>query len=61
MAQELSSPAQLCLSCVEGQMATGIMTGVRDTAVRQKLFAITPKEQEAVNVCRSDEMINAVF
>ena len=42
-------------------MATGIMTGVRDTPVRQKLFAITPKEQEAVNVCRSDEMINAVF
>ena len=55
--KSLAGPAQLCPTCVDEQMATGIMTGVRDTAVRQKLFAITPfpKEQEAVNVCRSEE------
>ncbi len=50
--KSLAGPAQLCGSCVDEQMATGIMTGIRDAATKQKLLALTPfpKAQGAVNL-----------
>ena len=40
--KNLAGPADLCVHCVDQQLATGIMTGVRDEAMRQKLLAVSP-------------------
>ena len=55
--KSLAGPAQLCGTCTDEQMATGIMTGIRDVATKQKLLALTPfpTAQDAVNLCRSEE------
>lgn len=59
--KSLAGPAQLCGTCLDSQMATGIMTGVRDTSTKQKLLALTPfpTAQEVVNLCRSEESARA--
>ena len=59
--KSLAGPAQLCGTCTDEQMATGIMTGIRDVATKQKLLALTPfpTAQDAVNLCRSEESARA--
>ena len=55
--KNLAGPAQLCGTCSDEQLATGIMTGIRDAATKQKLLALVPfpTAQAAVNLCRSEE------
>lgn len=55
--KNLAGPADLCLHCVDQQLATGIMTGVRDMALRQKLLAISPfpTAEDVVKSCRIEE------
>ena len=59
--KSLAGPAQLCNACTDEQMATGIMTGIRDAATKQKLLALTPfpKAQAVVDLCRSEESARA--
>ncbi len=40
--KNLAGPADLCAHCVDQQLATAIMTGVREVNLRQKLLALSP-------------------
>ena len=59
--RRLAGPAQLCGTCEDEQMATAIMTGIRDAATKQKLLSLVPfpAAQVAVNLCRSEESARA--
>ena len=43
--RNLAGPAVLCPNCIDEQLATGIMTGIRDMATKQKLHFHLPKLQ----------------
>ena len=55
--RKLAEESDLCDECYEQRITTRIMSGIRDTNVRQKLLAITPfpELKKVVNICRSEE------
>ena len=61
--KSLAGPAQLCPTCMDEQMTTGIMTGIRNVATKQKLLALTPfpKAQATVDLCRSEESAPSII
>ena len=48
---------------MDEQMTTGIMTGIRNVATKQKLLALTPfpKAQATVDLCRSEESAPSII
>ena len=55
--RELATDAELCGTCLDTRLTTGIMSGVRSEDVRKKLLALTPfpQLQAVVALCRSEE------
>ena len=55
--RKLAEESDLCDACFEQRIVTRVMSGIRDTSVRQKLLAITPFPdlKSVVNLCRSEE------
>jgi hypothetical protein len=55
--RRLADAADICGTCFDGQMATRIMAGVRDSETKKKPLALSqfPTAQTAVNLCRSEE------
>jgi hypothetical protein len=55
--RKLAEEGDLCGNCLEVRLTTRIMSGIRDSNVRQKLLAITPFPdlRNVINLCRSEE------